>query len=124
MSFHVYILRGVDGSYYTGQTDCLERRLAEHHSGSVRSCYTYQRRPLKLVFSEHFNSRVEALSVERQIKGWSRRKKEAMLRGDWVEVARLAASRTVPIGETVSNQSEAVEGRAGPSTSSGRTQGK
>jgi predicted GIY-YIG superfamily endonuclease len=92
--FWVYILRCRDGSYYTGHTDELERRLAQHDSGEIPGCYTFTRRPLKLVFSQSFATREEALAAERQIKGWSRKKKEAMMRGDWAEVSRLARSST------------------------------
>jgi putative endonuclease len=90
MSFWVYILRCVDGSYYTGHTDNLENRLGQHTSGAIASCYTFARRPLTLAFSQEFATREEALGAERQIKGWGRKKKEAMMRGDWNEVARLA----------------------------------
>lgn len=92
MSFWVYILRCADGSYYTGHTDGLERRIAQHVTGAIPGCYTLSRRPVDLVFSQDFPSRLEALASERQIKGWSRRKKEAMMRGDWTEVSRLARS--------------------------------
>ncbi|MGH7164184.1 MAG: GIY-YIG nuclease family protein [Nitrospiraceae bacterium] len=105
MSFWVYILRCADGSYYTGHTDDLEKRLAEHHTGQVAG-YTAARRPVTLVFSEVFSTREEALACERRIKGWSRRKKEAMMRGDWAEVSRLAR------GERPSTSL-----RTGPSTS-------
>ena len=50
MPFWVYILRCADGSYYTGHTDNLKRRIGEHHSGSISGCYTVKRRPLELVF--------------------------------------------------------------------------
>ena len=89
MSFWVYILRCADDSYYTGHTDDLEVRLAKHVSGEL-SGYTSTRLPVKLVFSEQFSTREEALTCERQIKGWSRKKKEALMRGDWAEVSRLA----------------------------------
>jgi len=92
MAFFVYILRCSDGSYYTGHSDNLERRIHEHQSGASSSCYTFKRRPLQLVFSQDFPTREEALSAEQQIKGWSRKKKEAMMRGDWAEVSRLARS--------------------------------
>ena len=92
MSFWVYILRCADNSYYTGHTDNLENRIAQHHQGYFPTCYTYKRRPLELVFSQPFTTRVEALTSEQQIKGWSRKKKEAMMRGDWAEVSRLAIS--------------------------------
>lgn len=90
--FWVYIVCCADGSYYTGHTDDLDRRMSEHESGAVSSCYTFKRRPVVLVFSQPCTTREEALSAERQIKGWSRKKKEAMMRGDWAEVSRLARS--------------------------------
>ena len=90
MIFHVYILKCSDNSYYTGHTDNLEQRLAQHQQRYFRSCYTATRLPVVLVYSQSFATREEALSSERQIKGWSRKKKEAMMRGDWNEVSRLA----------------------------------
>jgi putative endonuclease len=119
MSFWVYILRCADGSYYTGHTDNLEKRIGEHETGAIPSCYTFKRRPLQLVFSQDCTTREEALAAEQQIKGWSRKKKEAMMRGDWAEVSRLAKSST-PV------RPELVEGPSAssvhPSTSSGRTE--
>jgi putative endonuclease len=101
MSFWVYILQCSDGSYYTGHTDNLETRIAQHQEGSVPGCHTYTRRPLQCVFSQAFSIREEALSSERQIKGWSRKKKEAMIRGDWPEVSRLARPQTKAPAERV-----------------------
>jgi predicted GIY-YIG superfamily endonuclease len=95
MSFWVYILRCADRSYYTGHTDNLEERIAKHQMGEIEG-YTSTRRPVKLLFSEEFSTRAEALAVERQIKGWTRRKKEALIRGDWSEVSRLA-QRSHPV---------------------------
>lgn len=92
MSFWVYILRCTDGSYYTGHTDNLETRLGQHSAGVLPNFYTFNRRPLELVFLQEFVTREEALTSEQQIKGWSRKKKEAMMRGDWAEVSRLARS--------------------------------
>jgi predicted GIY-YIG superfamily endonuclease len=89
MSFWVYILRCADHSYYTGHTDDLENRIAKHRSGEIEG-YTSTRLPVRLVFSEEFPTREEALTCELQIKGWSRKKKEALIRGDWAEVSRLA----------------------------------
>lgn len=92
--FWVYILKCSDGSYYTGHTDNLEKRINQHASGEIRSCYTATRLPLELVFTQEFVTREEALASERQIKGWSRKKKEAMMRGDWNEVSKLAKSKS------------------------------
>jgi putative endonuclease len=93
LSFWVYILRCSDGSYYTGHTDNLEKRLAEHESGACDN-YTSTRLPVTLSFSQALPSRIEALASERQIKGWSRKKKEALIRGDWEEISRLAKNKS------------------------------
>ncbi len=87
--FHVYILQCNDGSYYTGHTCDLERRLSEHQLG-IYDCYTYTRRPVKLVFCEPCDSKDLAFHWERKIKGWTRKKKEALIKGDWKKLSRLA----------------------------------
>ena len=89
MSFYLYILRCADGSYYAGHTDDLERRLAAHRSGETGG-YTRSRRPVQLVFCEELPSREDAFFRERQIKGWSRRKKEALIKRDWDGLKRLS----------------------------------
>ncbi len=99
MSFWVYILRCIDGSYYTGHTDNLETRIVQYVTGAIPSCYTFNRRPVECVFSQEFPTREEALASEQQIKGWSRKKKEAMVRGDWAQVSRLARSSVRPVCE-------------------------
>ena len=109
MSFWVYTLRCADGSYYTGHTDRLEARVAAHQAGELEG-YTSTRLPVDLAFSEEFPTREEALGRERQIKGWSRLKKEALTRGDWAEVSRLARPST-------------SSGRMGASTGSGPAAG-
>src|SRR5688572_23290597 len=102
MSFWVYMLHCRGGVFYTGHTDELERRIADHQSGRV-SGFTSKYLPVELVWSQEFPSRIEALEAERRIKGWSRKKKLALIRGDWMEISRLS------------------KGKSGPSTSSGRT---
>jgi predicted GIY-YIG superfamily endonuclease len=89
MSFWVYMLRCADNTFYVGHSDNLEVRLAQHDAGLVDG-YTRERRPVDLVFSEECVIRDEAFAKERQIKGWSRRKKMALLEGDWAELQRLA----------------------------------
>ena len=91
MAFYVYILRCVDGSYYVGHTDDLETRIAAHQQGDIDG-YTRTRGPVRLVFSEQVPSRLEALERERQVKGWSRAKKEALIKGNWTRLSRLAGS--------------------------------
>ncbi len=93
MSFWVYILRCSDGSYYTGHTDALEKRIAEHELGAVPG-YTSKRRPVKLVYSCNFETREEALGAELAVKGWSRATKEALVRGDWSALTELSRRRT------------------------------
>jgi predicted GIY-YIG superfamily endonuclease len=89
MSFHVYILLCADASYYIGHTDDLETRIADHTCGGI-SVYTRKRRPVTLAFSESFATREEALARERQLKGWSRAKKEALIKGNWTRLKELA----------------------------------
>ncbi|NWK95196.1 rRNA methyltransferase [Sphingobium lactosutens] len=96
MSFHAYMLHCADGSYYLGHTDDVEARIAQHQSGEIAG-YTQNRRPIALVWSEEFGTRDEALSAEQQIKGWSRRKKEALIAGDW-DAIRLAARKSFDTG--------------------------
>ena len=93
MGFWVYLLSCADGSYYTGHTDDLDRRIGEHVAGACGG-YTATRLPVELVWSQECATRIEALNFERQIKGWSREKKEALIHGDWEEISRLARSRS------------------------------
>ena len=113
MAFWTYILRCADGSYYTGHTDNLEQRLAQHHAGEVPGCYTLKRRPLELVRAEEFPTREEALAAEQQIKGWSRGKKEALIAEDWGRLQALARSSgrsESAHGSTGSPRTESVSG--------------
>ena len=80
-AYYVYLLRCSDGSYYVGRTNDLEQRLAAHERGATEG-YTRSRRPVELVFSDRFLRRQEAFHRERQIKGWSGAKKEALIKGD------------------------------------------
>jgi putative endonuclease len=93
MSFWAYMLHCNAGRFYVGHTDDLERRLAQHESGAVRG-FTSSYLPVRLVWSQEFPTRYAALTAERQIKGWTRAKKLALIRGDWPEISRLAQSKT------------------------------
>ena len=87
----IYILRCADGSYYTGLTRrSVEERLSEHQEGLIPGCYTDRRRPVELAFSEYYERIDEAAATERRIKGWSRAKKEAYMRGDFATLIALA----------------------------------
>jgi predicted GIY-YIG superfamily endonuclease/proteasome lid subunit RPN8/RPN11 len=93
MSFWAYMLHCRGGVFYTGHTDDLERRVAEHESGHFPG-FTSELRPVHLVWSEEFPTRDEAKAAEKRIKGWSRKKKLALIRGDWAEISRLAKSKS------------------------------
>jgi predicted GIY-YIG superfamily endonuclease len=91
MQFWMYIVRCADDSYYVGHTEDLEKRLAMHQDGTLRG-YTAKRRPVTLIYAEVFDSRDEAFHRERQVKGWSRAKKEALANNDWQTLRRLSKS--------------------------------
>jgi predicted GIY-YIG superfamily endonuclease len=126
MSFWVYLLRCSDGKFYAGHTDALEPRIAAHLAG--KGCdFTARRQPVEYLWSQDFGSRIEALGAERQIKGWSRAKKEALIAGDWGMMSQLAQScgarastgsaRTVegePLHRQIFVRPELVEGHATP----------
>jgi predicted GIY-YIG superfamily endonuclease len=83
-SYFVYILECADGSYYTGSAADLSLRIWQHEIGASPSAYTYSRRPVMLVWTSEETQRYsEALRWERQIKGWSHAKKQALIRGDF-----------------------------------------
>jgi predicted GIY-YIG superfamily endonuclease len=88
MSRQVYILRCADDALYVGETDDLELRLVRHNDGRA-SRYTAVRRLVTLVYSEVHTTRAAALKRERQLKGWTRAKKEALIAGDVQLLKRL-----------------------------------
>ena len=91
----IYILLCADGSYYTGITRRpVEERASEHAQGLDKDCYTFTRRPVKLIHSETYERIDEAIATERRIKGWSRAKKEAYMRGDYERLSALARRRS------------------------------
>jgi tRNA/rRNA methyltransferase len=114
LQFYVYILRCSDGSYYVGHTDNIENRLAVHQAGSLPDSFTHDRRPVELVFCQDFQTRQEAFERERQVKGWSRTKKEALINGKWRRLEVLSRSYS-----DVEGLRQAQPVSDGPSTSSG-----
>ncbi|MGB8467836.1 MAG: GIY-YIG nuclease family protein [Candidatus Babeliales bacterium] len=87
--FIVYILKCFDDSYYVGHTDNIDVRMSQHQQGFF-SGYTATRLPVVLIFAENCNTRDEAFILERQIKGWSRKKKEALIHGDFKLLSKYA----------------------------------
>ena len=88
----VYILRCADALYYTGVTSNIENRLDQHDRGKVG--YTASRKPLQFLWSEEFAHIDDAIAFEKRVKGWSRAKKEALMRGEWSEIQRLARAKS------------------------------
>lgn len=115
MSFWTYMLRLSNGIYYTGHTDDLERRVAQHQSGEIKG-YTHDRRPLELVWAEMFATRAEALEAELRVKNWSRDKKEALIASDWDKPRRAA----MPPSDREARASTSLGGT--PRLRSGRTE--
>lgn len=90
--YYVYIVSCSDHSYYTGVTNNLERRIAEHNSGLIKG-FTSKRLPVKLVFNERFSDINDAIRLEKQIKGWSRIKKEALIEGNIERLLQLSNNK-------------------------------
>ena len=90
LAFYVYILRCSDGSFYVGHTDNIDVRISQHKQGVFVNCYTYTRRPVELVYVETFGTRDEAFAAERQIKGWTKRKKMALINKEFELLKYLA----------------------------------
>ncbi len=87
---YVYIVNCKDDSYYTGVTNNVEKRVVEHNYGLDKKSYTYSRRPVNLVFSQEFIDPNEAIRFEKQVKGWSRAKKEALIDGNFEKLVKLS----------------------------------
>ncbi|PKL13487.1 MAG: hypothetical protein CVV50_03410 [Spirochaetae bacterium HGW-Spirochaetae-6] len=88
--YFVYILKCSDNSYYTGVTNNIEKRICEHQEGIDTNCYTFFKRPVKLVLTESFGDSLEAIEREKQIKGWTRKKKEALINIDWQKLVKYS----------------------------------
>jgi len=91
--YYVYILLCADGSYYTGITNDVDRRVNEHNAGINPKAFTFGRRPVEVVYREIFNDVLQAIAWEKQIKGWNRKKKEAVIAGNWDILPELAACK-------------------------------
>jgi|26BtaG_2_1085354.scaffolds.fasta_scaffold00006_139 putative endonuclease len=89
-SYFTYIVLCSDNSYYTGMTNDLERRLTQHNDGLKRDCYTYKRRPVELKWYLQFTNPTEAIKIEKQIKGWSWRKKTALIEENWNDLVEFS----------------------------------
>ena len=95
MAYYVYILACSDGSFYTGRTTDLSRRVYEHQSGASPHAYTSARRPVRLVWAGEFDDKLEAINFEKKIKGWSRKKKQALIADDWDGIHKIVSGERV-----------------------------
>jgi putative endonuclease len=93
---YLYIVECSDKSYYTGVYRNLDYRLYEHNSGSNPKAYTFKRRPVVLKYQSYFSNPNDAIAAEKQFKGWSRAKKEALMNDDWDLIKELAKSKNDP----------------------------
>jgi putative endonuclease len=89
MNFWAYMLKCSDDTFYVGHTDNLDQRIGQHQTGHFPG-YTHRRRPVVLVWSEAFGTRLEAKEAEHRLKGWSKPKKQALIDGDWELVQLLS----------------------------------
>ena len=93
-TYYVYLLQCADDSYYVGVTRHLQKRLWEHESGGDEDSYTFSRRPVVLKWFEEFTSIHQAIQTEKRLKGWSRRKKEALIEKNWDKLILLSKNYT------------------------------
>jgi len=92
--YYVYILLCSDNSYYTGITNNLQARLNQHQSASKTFAYTSNRLPVKLVWHIQCTNPTEAITIEKQIKGWSRKKKKALIEEKWQDLVTFSKNYT------------------------------
>ncbi len=92
--YFCYILECSDGSFYTGMTSDLDKRVQQHQEGKTYDGYTHSRRPIKLVWHVMCNDPNDAIRLEKQIKGWTRKKKQALINENWDIL--VEASKTIP----------------------------
>jgi putative endonuclease len=92
-TYFIYILLCSDNSYYIGFTNNLEERVLQHQNGVNSSSYTYKKRPIHLIYSEEFIDVKQAIEREKQLKKWSRVKKEALINNDLVKLKNLSKSK-------------------------------
>jgi putative endonuclease len=91
--FFVYILECSDNSYYIGVTSNIDGRLVDHQNGFDVNCYTYSRRPVKLVHSEEYKYVDQAIQREKQLKRWTRAKKQALIDKDYEKLEQLSGGK-------------------------------
>ncbi len=99
MSLWVYILKCSDSTYYTGITNNLDRRFTEHQEGFNTDAYTFKRRPVELQYAEEFTDYKLGYAWEKKLKGWSAKKKKALIEEDWDELRKFATCQNETHGK-------------------------
>jgi putative endonuclease len=89
-TYYVYMLQCFDGTFYVGVTGNIDRRLYQHHEGVFETCYTFIRRPLRLVYVGEFAWIQEAIDFEKKLKSWSHKKKRAFAECKWANLTRYS----------------------------------
>ena len=92
--YFVYMVLCADNTYYIGITSDLDKRVGEHNFGTFATCYTFSRRPIKLVWCQDFHEVLDAIGCEKKLKGWGHDKKAALVRGDFNAIRALSRSHT------------------------------
>jgi putative endonuclease len=105
MKGYMYILSCANGSYYTGSTNDLEKRIAQHQAG-LGANFTKKHLPVELLYYEEFQRIDEAFFREKQIQGWSRKKKEALIKGDFGALPKLSENYSQVVASTSSATSK------------------
>jgi len=105
-NYFVYIVECSDRLYYTGVTNDVEGRIQEHNEGIHPESFTYKRRPVVLKYWLRFTDINQAISWEKQLKGWGRKKKEALFNEDWERIKDLAKSKNTQSGDQSSTSSD------------------
>jgi len=104
----MYILECADSTYYVGSTRNLEHRLEQHTIGAIHS-YTSTRRPLKLVYAEEFEYIHDAYAREKQVQGWSRAKRQALIEGRIADLPSISRRRSRTLGDASVGESSGAD---------------
>lgn len=115
MPYYVYILQCLNGTFYTGNTSHLSARISQHIYGYHAKSYTYNLRPVRLVWTREFQNRTDALIVEKQIKGWSHANKQALIEDNFEKIHQVVKNERMnhKKGERFSSFSPSTPLRAG-----------
>ncbi|KRC59775.1 MULTISPECIES: GIY-YIG nuclease family protein [unclassified Nocardioides] len=106
-----YMLRCSDDSYYVGSTWDIEGRVWQHQQGELGAVYTYRRRPVELVWCVWYDRVEDAFRFEKQVQGWSRKKREALINGAWNELPDL--SRRLAVQKRLAAEKDADDAPGG-----------